>query len=251
MRARVLVATVGIPAYLAFMVVVAPTSFIASRASQEAQGRVHFAETQGTLWRGSMRAHVDAPAGAVEVDRVSWRLLPMKLMEGRIAFDVEVDSQNARGSATVLRGWSEWEARGGNARIAAPVIAALVPLAAAWRPEGAVNVTAQEVRWNDREIHGLVTVEWLDAAVSLSSVKPLGAYRLVANGAGELVPLTISTLSGPLALSGKGEARVSGGVTFSGEARAEGTEAPQLEPLLNLMGPRRPDGARSIEVRIR
>ena len=40
-------------------------------------------------------------------------------------------------------------------------------------------------------------------------------------------------------------------MTFSGEARGEGANAAALEPLLNLMGPRRPDGARSIEVRIR
>jgi general secretion pathway protein N len=250
-RARVLVASIGIPAYAVFMALAAPASFIASRASQETQGRVRFSETEGTLWKGSMRAHVDAPAGAVEIDRIAWRLVPAKLVEGRVAFDVEMDSQNARAKAQVLRGWSEWEARGAAARIAAPVIAALVPLAAAWRPEGAVNVTADHVRWNEREMHGPVTIEWLDAAVSLSNVKPLGAYRLVANGAGEVVPLAISTLSGPLMLSGKGEARIPGGVTFSGEARAEGSESPQLEPLLNLMGPKRPDGARAIEIRIR
>ena len=42
-----------------------------------------------------------------------------------------------------------------------------------------------------------------------------------------------------------------GAITFSGEARGQGANAAALEPLLNLMGPRRPDGARSIEVRIR
>jgi hypothetical protein len=194
---------------------------------------------------------VDAPAGTVDLDRIAWRLLPSKLLEARLAFDVEVDSQNARAKAEVLRGWSEWEARGGTARISAPVLAALFPLAAAWRPEGALNVKADHVRWNEREMRGPVTVEWLDAAVSLSSVKPIGAYRLIATGAGEAVSLAVSTLSGPLVLKGSGEARLPGGVTFSGEARAEGTEASQLEPLLNLMGPRRPDGARAIEVRVR
>jgi len=250
-RARVLVAAVGIPAYVLFMVLTTPASFIASRAREATEGRVSFTETEGTLWNGSMRAHVDAPAGTVDFDRIAWRLLPSKLVEARIAFDVEVDSQNARAKAEVLRGWSEWEARGGAARISAPVIAALFPLAAAWRPEGAVNVKADHVRWSDREMRGPVTVEWLDAAVSLSSVKPLGAYRLIANGAGEAVSLAISTLSGPLVLKGKGEARIPGGITFSGEARAEGSEASQLEPLLDLMGPRRPDGARAIEVRLR
>lgn len=251
MRARVLVAAIGIPAYALFMALTAPASFIAARASEAAEGRVHFSETEGTLWKGSMRAHVDAPAGSVELDRIAWRLLPSRLAEARIAFDVEVDSQNAHGRAEVLRGWSEWEARAAAARISAPVIAALFPLAAAWRPEGAVHVKADDVRWNEREMRGPLTVEWLDAAVSLSNVKPLGAYRLVANGAGEAVSVALSTLSGPLVLKGKGEARIPGGLAFSGEARAEGTEASQLEPLLNLMGPKRPDGARELEVRLR
>ena len=251
MRARVLVAAVGVPAYALFMVLTAPASFIASRASQAAQGRVHFSDTEGTLWSGSMGATIDAPAGTLSLERIAWRLRPGKLAEGRIAFDVDVDSHDASGAVQLLRGWSDWEARGATARLAAPVLGVLFPMAAAWRPEGSVAITADGVRWNEREMTGPIALEWREAAVSLSEVKPLGHYRLAATGAGEVVTLALSTLSGPLTMSGKGEARIAGGATFSGEAHAEGPAAAQLEPLLNLMGPRRPDGARSIEVRIR
>jgi general secretion pathway protein N len=251
LRARTLVAVVGIPAFIAFMVVTAPASFIASRATHESQGHVHFDEAHGTLWSGSVRAHVDAPGGAFTFDRVAWRFVPGKLMEGRLAFDVAVDSREASGNVQVLRGWSEWEARGATARVEARILPVFLPLVAAWRPEGSVLVAADGVRWSDRELHGPVSVEWRDAGVSLSEVKPLGGYRLALQGVGETAKLALSTLTGPLLMSGSGEWKLPASVTFSGEARTEGSSAAALEPLVSLLGPRRPDGARSIEVRIR
>ena len=233
------------------MVLTAPASFLAARATRESDGRLHFSDTQGSLWSGSARAHVDAPGGAYTFDRVAWRLLPGKLAEGRIAFDVAVDSGEARGNVLLLRGWSEGEARGGAARIRARLLPVFFPIVAAWRPEGKVSINADGVRWNDREMHGAATVEWLDADVALSDVKPLGAYRLALRGTGDKARIALSTLSGPLEIKGAGEWKLPRGVVFSGEARAQGSSAAAIEPLLNLFGPKRPDGARSIEVRIR
>jgi general secretion pathway protein N len=125
------------------------------------------------------------------------------------------------------------------------------PVVAAWRPEGTVQVNTQQVRWNEREMQGNVNVEWRDASVALSDVRPLGTYRLTAQGAGESVQLALSTIAGALTMSGKGEVKLPRGTTFSGEARGEAASAAALEPLLTLMGPRRADGARAIEVQIR
>jgi general secretion pathway protein N len=245
------VAVVGIPAFALFIVLTAPASFLAYRASTESQGTVQFDETQGTLWSGSARATVEAPGGVFTFDRIAWRLLPARLMEGRLAFDVSVDSREARGNLRVLRGWSEWEVRGGAARVEARLAPVFFPFVAAWRPEGVVSVAADGVRWSERELHGPVTVEWLDGGVALSDVKPLGAYRLSVQGMGESAKLALSTLSGPLEVNGAGEWKLPRGVAFSGDARAQGSSAAALEPLLNLMGPKRPDGAHSIEVHIR
>ena len=247
MRASTLVAAIGIPAYLAFLVLTSPASFIAARASAATEGRAQFTDTRGTFWDGSMRAHFDnAP-----LDLVTWHFLPSKLIEGRIAFDVDLSSKEIAGKARISRGWSDWEAQSGSVVLEARALPALVPLVAAWRPEGRVEVAAQGLRWNDREMHGVVTGEWRDAAVALSDVKPLGSYRFSASGAGDTVSFAVSTLAGALQLTGKGEAKLPRGATFSGEARAAAASAAALEPLLNLMGPRRPDGARAIEVRIR
>lgn len=251
MRAGTLVALVGIPAYALFMVLAAPATFIGNRAAAASDGRAHFSDAQGTLWSGSMRGRYDGTGGTFACDRIAWRLLPAKLVEARIAFDVQADCPDAQGRVQIARAWSEWEASGGSARVAGRALPAFFPMVAAWRPEGSISVTADGLRWNDREMQGPLTLEWRDAAVALSDVKPLGTYRLTAQGAGDTAKLALSTVAGAMRMTGQGELKLPGGVTFSGEARGEGANAAALEPLLNLMGPRRPDGARSIEVRIR
>jgi hypothetical protein len=56
----------------------------------------------------------------------------------------------------------------------------------------------------------------------------------------------VSTIEGPLHITGRGTLAPPARIAFSGEARAEGAQAQALEPLLSLFGPARPDGARSI-----
>ena len=251
MRPALLVAAVGIPAYAICLLLAAPATFIAERAGRALDGKLHSRDADGTLWSGSLRARLDAPGGPVALDRVQWRLLPARLVEGRIAFDVQVESREVNGRAELARSYSQWEARNVAAQAQARLLPVFFPLAAAWRPEGPVSVAATDLQWTDREMRGPVRIEWRDAAVALTDVRPLGTYRLAIDGAGEAARLALTTLSGALQVSGQGEARYPAQVTFTGEARAQADSAAALEPLLNLMGPRRPDGARAIEVRIR
>jgi len=246
-----LVALVGVPAYLVSMVLTMPATFIGARAANATGGQLRVSDAEGNLWSGSLKATLDTPGGPFALDRVTWRFMPGELVRGRVAFDVAVDSRDARGNAQLLRGFSQWEARGANARLDARALPLFYPVVAAWRPEGAVQVSSDDVRWNEREMQGNVNVEWRDASVALSDVKPLGSYRLAAQGAGDTVKVALSTLAGALRMSGQGEVKLPAGATFTGEARGEGTSATALDPLLDLMGPRRADGARAIEVRIR
>ena len=233
------------------MVLTMPATFIGARASHAAGSQLRVSDAQGNLWSGSLRATLDTPGGPFALERVTWRFMPGEIARGRVAFDVAVDSRDARANAQLLRGFSDWEARGASARIDARALPLFYPVVAAWRPEGAVQVSTQEVRWNEREMQGSVNVEWRDASVALCDVRPLGTYRLTAQGVGDSVQLALSTIAGALTMSGKGEVKLPRATTFTGEARGEAASAAALEPLLNLMGPRRADGARAIEVRIR
>jgi hypothetical protein len=53
-------------------------------------------------------------------------------------------------------------------------------------------------------------------------------------------------VDGPLRVTGQGDIAFPSRITFNGEARAQGTAASALDPLLDLLGPRRPDGARTL-----
>ena len=95
-------------------------------------------------------------------------------------------------------------------------------------------------------MQGLLELDLKSMSSRLSPVKPIGSYRVALTGAPEGTPtpgLDLSTLQGPLLLSGQGQ-WVGQRLRFTGEASAaEGHEA-ALNNLLNILGRRQ--GARSL-----
>jgi len=248
MRPRA-IAIVAAVAYAIFLVALVPASFVADRITAATQGRVSLANAGGTLWRGAARVRFTAAGGWLDLDSLEWRLDPARLLAGRLAFDATAMAQGLRARAQVGRGIGGWELRDAALEASLASLATLAPVAARWRPEGKLVANVPLWQWNERGVRGGASVEWRDAAVSLSEVKPLGSYRMTANGDGGLAQLALTTTGGPLQVTGKGEAGPAE-IRFSGEARAEASVAKALEPLLDLVGPRRPDGARSVELRI-
>ena len=243
-------AALGVAAYLAFLVLTTPASFIAARARAAAPGRIELSEPQGSLWSGSARARIGAPGGHLIFDRIEWRLAPARLMAGRIAFDVKATGHGLDGHGQLARGFTRWELRDVAARGDVEALIPLAPLAATWRPEGTLAVSTPALEWDDDDARGSLRVEWKDAAVAVSDVRPLGTYRLDGRAGGGPAKITLATVDGPLRITGQGTFTPPTRFTLSGEARAEGAQAKALEPLLDLIGARRPDGARALEIRM-
>jgi general secretion pathway protein N len=76
----------------------------------------------------------------------------------------------------------------------------------------------------------------------LSTLKPMGSYRMVLQG-GDAPGFSLETLEGSLLLSGQGQWAGSR-LRFQGEARAAPDRQEALSNLLNILGRR--DGARSV-----
>jgi general secretion pathway protein N len=206
MRARTLIAAVGIPAYVVCLLLLTPATSMVNRiAAAIPPGLAHFSDARGTLWHGSLRAQLDGTGGSFACDEVAWRFIPWDLLQGRIAFNVKAQCADANGDVKLSRGWSGWEAKGVAASLKARALPAFFPLLAAWRPEGTITAISEAVRWDERELHGPVTLTWTNASVALSEVKPLGSYRLNAQGAGDTARLVLTTLEGTLRLAGQGE----------------------------------------------
>ena len=243
------IVVVGVLAYAAFLVVLVPASFVADRITAATQRHVAIADAGGTLWNGAARIRFTVAGGWLDLDSLEWHFVPARLLAGRLAFDAKASAPGLEASAQIGRGLGDWELRNGAASASVASLATLAPVAAQWRPEGRLAATIPSWRWNDRSARGEATVEWRDAAVSLSEVKPLGTYRVVATGNGETAQLALSTIAGALQVSGKGSAGPAE-LRLSGEARSDPAMAKALEPLLDLMGPRRPDGSRALELRV-
>jgi len=244
------IAALGVVSYAVFLVITLPASVVTQRVGAATAGRVQFTEASGTLWNGSTHARVVAPGGLVFVDRLDWRLLPERFAAGRIAFDVTAAARGLETRFKVGRGVSDWEFRDVAASADAAFLSAFVPWLSRWRPEGTLAVTASAFTWDEREARGAARIEWRNAALSLAEVRPLGSYRIDALAEGGPARLDVTTIEGPLRITAKGIYTPPTRVTLSGEARGEGERAKALEPLLDLIGLRRPDGARALELRL-
>lgn len=91
-------------------------------------------------------------------------------------------------------------------------------------------------------MQGSVQLDALGISTSLSTLRPVGSYRIALQGAAQPV-LTLRTLEGALQLQGTGMLQASG-IRFDGEASAAQGREDALANLLNIIGQRQ--GARSL-----
>jgi general secretion pathway protein N len=239
----------GAAAYGVFLVATLPASVVAPRVAAATKGQAALTDVGGTVWSGSARVAIAARGAAFTLDEVRWEFLPSRLLAGRAAFAVKARLGTLRGEAEVARSPLAWRADGLRAQGDASAIPALLPLAAAWQPAGEIALAADAVAWDGSAASGTASIEWRDAALALSPVRPLGTWRAEARAEGATAKVTLATVKGPLRLSGDGTLALPGRLAFSGEARGEPGRERDLEAVLALLGPRRPDGAHAISIR--
>ena len=192
----------GIGAYVSFAVATIPASFAVARGQPPES--VQLEDVQGTLWNGSARATLRTPAGTVPLDRIEWHFKPLRLFTGHMTYDLTATAANLQAHARLSHGLGGLSATGVALKGDAAAVGALVPLAAAWRPQGQVSIEAPRLSWNEREIVGDAQAEWRGAAVSFPEARTLGSYRAELHGSGGPAKLTVRTLEGGYAVVGEG-----------------------------------------------
>jgi general secretion pathway protein N len=242
-------AALGLVAYGVFLAATYPARLAMAQLESRERNALRVHEAHGTVWHGAARMDVAIGPAWLPVESVAWRVLPAELLSGRLAFAVDAQAAGAAAHGIVARTISAWHARG-NVDGPASAAVSVVPLLGTWRPEGRIEMASDGFAWNGREARGDAVVEWRDAATALAAVRPVGSYRAKLHGEGGSIALDVATLSGPLRITGRGSVVPPGRMTFNGEARGEGPDARALDPLLDLMGPRRADGARTLAWRM-
>lgn len=246
-------ALAGLVAILATLVWFAPAVFVDLAISQATAGRMRLANASGTFWDGRGRlvlADVQARtvAGADQSfdqtvvqglalpGEVAWSISRLPMLIGRVEASVRLD-----GMPVPLRingNFGELQLSAGNLNLAALDLARLGSPWNTIRPSALIGL-----RWNDLTIRqglfeGKMTIELRDASTVLTPVQPLGSYQVDVASNGPAADIRLSTLKGPLNLSGSGTWTARAGLRFSAQAEPDASERERLQAFLALVGRR-------------
>ena len=228
----------------------APARWLARAVDSATGGQLQLIHPRGTVWNGSAGVVLSSGPGGADAlslpGRLSWHLRPRgTALAGTL--DLPCCAPQPLGFAVQRTpGGLQLDWQDGRTRWPAAMLSGL---GAPWntlRLQGTLDLHTQglRLRWQDGRLalQGGATLEATDIASALSTLRPLGSYRLALEG-GDAPSLLLSTQAGPLQLAGSG--RWNGAaLRFSGEASAAPGSEDALANLLNIIGRRQ--GARSI-----
>jgi general secretion pathway protein N len=228
-----------------------PASWLALALEQQTGGRLTLGDAQGTLWRGS--AFIGAAPGANDPvtpllpGRFAWRLSPL-VLAGQV--EAQLDNPAALSQPLQVTGsWREWQVSADSIALPAERLAGLGAPLNTLAPSGQMLLSWNQLQLsrhgNSLDVRGRMTMEMDQIASRLSPIKPLGAYRMALDWQGQQAQLTLTTVKGPLLLSGAGNL-ANGHFQFSGKAQAEAGKEEVLANLLNLLGQRRKEGDKDV-----
>ncbi len=239
------------------LVAFAPAAWLAGLVASATDQRVLLADARGTVWAGSavtvLTGGPQSRDASALPGRLEWTVgvksMALELrarheccLNGTVA--LQLRPALGRMSITLLPtpGWTgQWPSAwlgglgtpwntlqlGGALRLVTP----------------GLTIESVQGRWR---VDGRADIELLGVSSRLTTLDPLGNYRLTLSGdpaQGGVAQLKLLTTEGALQLSGDGTWGP-GGVRFKGEARAGAADETALTNLLNIIGRR--DGARSV-----
>jgi general secretion pathway protein N len=242
-----LYAVFGLVFYLLFLIIEMPASWFAWGLNRYTQGTVRLDPTAGSLWGGKGRLVIYYPPTTLhEFGQTEWRINPLWLIAGRVQLFVQTSHQDRQIKTTLGVARNSFMLKDTEAELPAVFVAQLYKPLSLISPQGKVRISAADLTFAPEKLEGAAALEWLNAGSSLSSVQPLGDYRLDITGAEKNAALKLTTLRGDLEISGTGQWQLPDGrITFTGEAVAARREK-ELEPLMQLLGKETGPGRRSI-----
>lgn len=232
------------------VVLFAPARWLASALSNWSQGRLLLVNPRGTVWNGAAAVVLASGAGGAQAvslpGLLHWRMRPS--WSGMFA-SLDLPCCAARPlelKASPRAGGMQLEWQDARSRWPATL---LTGLGAPWNTlklEGALDLSTKafSMQWDGPvlRIAGQATLDATDVSSSLSTLRPMGSYRLTLEG-GNRPTLLLSTREGSLELNGSGSWNGTA-FRFNGEASAAPGREDALSNLLNIIGRR--DNARSI-----
>lgn len=236
------------------LILFAPAFWLSGWVARATSGQVQLITPRGTVWTGSAQLVLSGGAGSRDrtalPGRMAWQLRPAWRGVGLQLVADCCTPEPVR--VQMIPGWGSMAVQIGDSRSQWPA-ELLAGLGTPWntvQAEGSLQLLTQGVTlvWADGRmmLGGRTELVALGMSSRLSTLKPMGSYRVAVTGAGMdggPTSLELSTIDGSLKLSGSGR-WVGSRLRFEGVASAAPEHEAALANLLNIIGRR--NGARSI-----
>jgi general secretion pathway protein N len=228
----------------------APAAWLAAGIAQASKGQVLLADARGTVWRGSAQLVLTGGANSTDAtalpERVQWTLWPSVAgLRGQV-LPVCCSAVPFQVLASARWGGARLEVTALKLNLPAQLLTGLGTPWNTLNPQGQLLLVsnALSLDWTQgrAQLDGNATLDMTEVSSRLSTLRPLGDYRLSLTG-GAAPSVQLQTLQGALQLSGSGQ-WVGSRMRFSGEASAAPDREAALSNLLNIIGRRQ--GAKSL-----
>lgn len=228
-----------------------PARWAAAWVEMATSGRIALHAVRGSVWDGSAMLVLAGGPGSRDAralpGRLHWQLRPQWSEAPGMRLRLQ---HPACGQAPVQLSWRAldhaYALSGLDCQVPAQLLAGL---GTPWNTlglAGAVKLSSDFLQWPAQPdagpVRGALEMQALSLSSRLSTLRPLGSYRLrlsaMDSAAG--LRLELATLQGALRLQGEGQ-RLVGRWRFHGQAQAESGQYPVLANILNLIGNRSGD----------
>ncbi|MFM0181658.1 type II secretion system protein N [Paraburkholderia aspalathi] len=224
------------------MLTLLPAAWITPQFGRQTHGHVNLVNPTGSLWHGSatlmLAAGSDMSAATLLPGRIEWRTAFWPLFTGRVRMTMR-HSEAMPDPITVDATLRSATITPGALAVPASLLSGLGAPFNTLDLQGDVRLAWSDWRSFNQEAFGQLTVTLNDVSSRVSLVKPLGSYRLLFQAQGVSSTLDLTTLKGPLMLTGNGTVSAVS-TSFRGTASAAPEARENLAGLLNLLG--RPSG---------
>jgi general secretion pathway protein N len=214
-----------------------PISWASTLVTSKTNCTVNLESPQGSIWSGNTSISLgNSVNGACAensfvTDRIFWS---SSCNLFKISCEIKISSAMLSKPGYILISSAGSSINSNELTLPAKI---LQDLGAPWntiKPEGQLTLAWGDLTMSNKSLNGNMSLTISDASSQLSSVRPLGDYRVNINSLNTR-SFEVSTLKGALDISGKGS-MTGHGIEFTGEAMAKPEYKDALTGLLSVIG---------------
>jgi general secretion pathway protein N len=236
-------------AFVAMLFATAPATLLAKLVEGASSGQLLLANAAGTVWQGGARPALRQRNGSLlALEKLHWDIALLPLLAGKIIIRLDWDNVLQTQPMIATISFKQIELRNAVIPLQAAVLGGLLPVLQPVQLSGQMQIRSEQFTFSRQGLNGNAVVDWLNAGSVMSSVNPLGSYRINLAGTGENLEVSLMTVSGALLLEGSGRFTPSRGLNFQLTARAAADSKGKLDELINNFGPETAPGIHTLKL---